>query len=128
MTDVLALPHPLDDITANIRRNVKIVMAGGDVKATAVYRALGISRQTWSSRLHGDTRFSAAEVITIANILGVSVEMLAGPTSQLQAHHLWKKLTGPDLVVHPGGAKAAPSFSRPDQLKLRLLHSVPSME
>lgn len=91
------------DIDAAIRRNVKVLAAGNDVRATTIYRTLNISRQTYSSRLAGSTRFTAAEVVELAGLLGTTVEQLAGSTEDLVAGQYWKKMNASDLEVIDGG-------------------------
>lgn len=119
----------LSDIDANFRRNVSVVMAGKRIRATTVYRALGLSRQAFSARLNGVTRFTLGESVAIASILDVPVDLLAGSTEQVVAHQNWKKLTTTDLHVLDGGQterRGQANRTHPGQGRLRLLTSVPT--
>lgn len=107
MSDAVVLVREDQDIDARIRRNVKVLMAGKGVRATVIYRALGLSRQAFSARLNGTkpTKFSVVEVLHLASLLGVTVEELAMPTEELVARQNWKNMTAPDLQLLNGAGK-----------------------
>jgi transcriptional regulator with XRE-family HTH domain len=90
---------------------------GWNVKEAA--DVCGFNDQSWRNWEAGKhPRDFMATCEKIVEVTGCSMKWLVAGAQN------WKKLSTSDLQVLPGGAKAAPSFSRPDQLKLRLLHSV----
>lgn len=108
-----------DVVDSTIRRNVKILAAVSSIRSTAIYGRLGISRQSYSSRLNGGTKFSAYELITLADIFDVTVEDIAGPTEALVGKvQNRKKLTTADLHLLDGGAKATKGTSVQGRLRL----------
>lgn len=101
-----------------------------------------MSQSTLYSRLARATDWQATELRALSEVLRVPVaaffvepepEVLAPILGLDDAEFVkalvssvqnWKKMMGPTLHVYPGGAPAAPSSTRPEQQRLRLLHSV----
>jgi hypothetical protein len=126
MSTAAPLYVPRDDIDANLRRNVGVLMAGNGVKASSLYRALGLSRQAFSARMKGVTRFTLAEALVLAELLGATVEMLTGPTQQVVQAQNWKLFNAPDLRILPGDPPSE-NATRGTQLQLPVhLHLVKS--
>lgn len=73
----------VDLIDENVRRNVRTLMAFGNVPSSRVYTALGLNRQKLSARLTGTTRFSAAEVAILAVLFQTSTDRLYGEPEDL---------------------------------------------
>lgn len=85
MSDTAVHTPATDDIEARLRRNVRILLAAertkkDGMKAVDLYGPLGVSRQVWSSRLTGGTHFTVPEVVTLGELLDVTVEKLCGPS------------------------------------------------
>lgn len=102
---------PGEDIDANIRRNVRVLSASLNIRGPTIYRQLGLSRQTYSGRLNGTTKFSAAELLKVAAILGVTAEHLGGSTTELIGHYKFSLYMRPDL-------RLCPDFTEPTQIEL----------
>lgn len=62
--------------TALTGANVRGEMARKGINQEAVAKALGVSQAAISARLRGITPFDINELVTIASLLGVSVERL----------------------------------------------------
>lgn len=76
-TEVEGGPHGVVDmLDDNVRRNVKAIMASGNVRAVDLYTPMGLSKQVFSQRLSGVSRFTAAETRMLAYLLDVPVDLL----------------------------------------------------
>lgn len=83
MTTTSPTPLPSNDIDANIRTNTRVLMAHRQIKGSALWPSLGLTRATFSARMTGAAKWTAAEVIRLAQLLNVSVETLAMDPDQL---------------------------------------------
>jgi len=72
-----------DLLDANVRRNVRMLTTYGEIPASALYEPLVMSRQTFSAKLTGHSRFTAAEVAMLAHLLGVRTDRLYGDPDEM---------------------------------------------
>lgn len=88
-------------------------------------KATGIAPATWTTWEEGSSpRDYIATCEKIAAKVGCSTKWL------VEGHKNWKQLTPPDLrllVNRQDGGSAQVDASEPEQLKIRLLHSVPDL-
>lgn len=57
---------------------IKTLLAWRSVWQKDAAKALGITPPSFSKKLNGEVRFTADEVVTLADLLGVSVDVLLG--------------------------------------------------
>lgn len=70
-------PQTLADVLdANVRSNVRTLVAFSGLRMTALYEAMHLTRQTFSAKLNGASRFTAAEVAMLGHLLGVATDRL----------------------------------------------------
>jgi transcriptional regulator with XRE-family HTH domain len=113
MTDMSTAPmttdaEPTEELQErlydNLTRNIRALIGQRRLRRADLYRALGMSRQTFSARLSSVSRLTAPELLIIAHLLGVPAERLAEdpdhllrlgePTGEPIAAHL-DRIVGP---------------------------------
>lgn len=71
----------MDPAAARVGANVRAEMAREGVTQTALANSLGRSQSGLSKRLRGVVPFSVADLVDIAEVLGVDVATLLGESS-----------------------------------------------
>lgn len=107
--DMLVAPEPTPQTLAdlldfNVRANIRTLIAYSQVPTSHYYRALGMSRQRFSGKLNGGSRFTAAEVAMLAHLLGVTADQLYADPAEL--------------------VRADPTAESSSQLRLRLIEEL----
>lgn len=71
--------------TADVVANVKAEMARTNLKAPALMTRLDMTRSALQRRLSGEIEFTATELATVADLLGVPVPSLLAPVDRAGA-------------------------------------------
>lgn len=87
------------DITDRVAVNIRMIARGRGIGMQAIADHLAMSKQVFYKRLKGDSEWKIAEVASIADYLGTTVEILfSDPSDLLSRMREWFTATADDLV------------------------------
>lgn len=96
-------------VEENLRRNVRVMMAHRGKTGVELGEVIGVSRTVFSQRLTGQSKFTAAEVVLLAEALDTSVEVLAMEPAELVRSRCDATVDGTE-VPESGDSPALPAW------------------
>ncbi len=110
---------PTAVIERNVRENIRTLLALHQMTANALGEHLGLASSQISQRMTGKGRFTMAEAVQVAEVLGVSIEtLLRNPAEVRERVQNWKMMERAAGGAMPGAPREArhltPVVSRTD--------------